>query len=71
MNARQLSFPLPGNGSAVLTLPPALPPETLQELEHSVAAALNHLQRESSAEALARGRVEYASWLPLLRAVRH
>lgn len=71
MNARQLTFPLPGNGPAVLTLPQALPPETLQELERSLTAALGNLQRECSADALERGRIEYASWLQVLGTLHH
>ena len=40
MNARQMTFPLPGNRPAVLSLPQTLPPEALVELEHSLTAAL-------------------------------
>lgn len=71
MNARQITFPLPGNGPAVLTLPQTLPPETLVELERSLTAALRNLQCETGADALERGQIEYASWLQRLGAVHH
>jgi hypothetical protein len=71
MNARQMTFPLPGNGPAVLTLPQTLPPETLVELEHSLMAALRDLQRETCADAPDPGQMEYASWLQRLAAITH
>ena len=71
MNARQMTFPLPGNGPAVLTLPQTLPPQTLAELEHSLTAALRDLQREHGAASLAPGQIEYASWLQRLAAMAH
>lgn len=71
MNARQMTFPLPGNGPAVLTLPQTLPPETLVELEHSLTAALRDLQRENGASSLEPGQIEYASWLQRLAAMAH
>ncbi|QCB45376.1 hypothetical protein [Hydrogenophaga sp. PAMC20947] len=71
MNARQMTFPLPGNGPAVLTLPQPLAPEALLELEHSLTAALRNLQRETRAEALEPGQIEYASWLQRLAAMAH
>jgi hypothetical protein len=55
MNARQMTFPLPGNGPAVLTLP----------------TALHDLQRETSADAFEPGHIEYASWLQRLAALAH
>jgi hypothetical protein len=71
MNARKMTFPLPGSGPAVLTLPQTLPPETLLELEHSLTAALRNLQRETSADAGQPGQTEYASWLQRLAAMAH
>jgi len=71
VNATQLSFPLPGNGPAFLTMPQPLPPEALLELERSLVAALRNLQCETSADSLERGQIEYASWLPLLGVGRH
>jgi len=71
MNARQMTFPLPGNGPAVLTLPQALPPEALRELEHSLTVALHDLQRETGGDALEPGQIEYASWLQRLAAMAH
>lgn len=71
MNARQMTFPLPGNGPAVLTLPQALPPEALAALECSLTEALRDLQRESSGDALESGRLEYASWLQRLATMAH
>jgi hypothetical protein len=71
MNAIQLTFPLAGNGPAVLTLPQTLPPEALAALEFSLTAALRDLQRESGSDALERGQIEYASWLQRLNAVHH
>jgi hypothetical protein len=62
---------LPGSGPAVLTLPQPLPPEALLELECSLATALRSLQRETCADSLERGQIEYASWLPLLGAAYH
>jgi hypothetical protein len=66
-----MTFPLPGNGPAVLTLPQTLPPETLLELEHSLTKALRNLQRETSADAGQPGQTEYASWLKLLATMAH
>ena len=71
MNATQLTFPLHGNGPAVLTLPQPLPTQALRELEQSLTVALRNLQRETGADALESGQIEYASWLPLLGAVHH
>lgn len=71
MNAKQLTFPLPGNGPAVLTLPQPLPPEALLELECALATALRNLQRDTCPDSLERGQIEYASWLPLLGAGCH
>jgi hypothetical protein len=71
MNARQMTFPLPGNGPAVLTLPQTLPPETLLELEHSLTKALRNLQHETSEGELQPGQTEYASWLKLLATMAH
>lgn len=71
MNARQMTFPLPNNGPAVLTLPQTLPPETLVELEQSLTAALRNLQHETSAGELQPGQTEYTSWLQRLAAMAH
>jgi len=71
MNARQLTFPMPGNGTAILTLPQPMTRETLLELERSVAAALGNLQRETYGATAGPGHIEYASWLQQLGAVRH
>lgn len=71
MSATQLTFPLPGSGPAVLTLPQPLPPESLLELEQSLTAALRNLKRETCADALDRAQIEYASWLALLSAEPH
>ncbi|AOF87752.1 hypothetical protein BSY239_5 [Hydrogenophaga sp. RAC07] len=71
MNTRQMTFPLPGNGPAVLTLPQTLQPEALAALECSLKMALHDLQRESGGDALDPGRIEYASWLQRLAAMVH
>ncbi len=71
MNARQITFPLPGNGHAVLTLPQKLPPEALAALECSLTVALRDLQRESGGDAIEPGQIEYASWLQRLAAMAH
>lgn len=71
MNVRQMTFPLPGNGLAVLTLPQTLQPEALKALEGSLTVALRDLQRESGGEALDPGHIEYASWLQRLAAMAH
>lgn len=71
MIAKQLTFPLPGNMPAVLTLPHSLPSQDLLELECSLASAMRNLQREICPDALERGQIEYASWLPLLGAGHH
>ena len=63
MSARQLSFPLPGNRPAVLSLPQPIAPESLLALERSLAAALSALQRETCGGASDAGQIEYASWL--------
>jgi len=71
VNATQLSFPLPGNGHAFLTMPQPLPAQALLELECSLVTALRNLQSETDADSLERGQIEYASWLPLLGVGRH
>lgn len=63
MNARQLSFPVPGNRPAVLSLPQSITPESLLALERSLAAALGALQRETCGGTTDAGQIEYASWL--------
>jgi hypothetical protein len=71
MNATQLTFPLPGSGPAVLTLPQPLPPEALLELEYSLATALRSLQHENCPDAQDVAQIEYSSWLALLGAGHH
>jgi hypothetical protein len=71
MHTRQLTFPLPGNGSAVLTLPQHLPFGNLLALERSVTAALADLQREACGAGVDPGQIEYASWLQQLGALHH
>ena len=71
MNMKQLTFLLRGNGPAVLTLPQPMPPETLLELERSLAQALGELKREQRCGAVDPGQIEYASWLEQLGAARH
>jgi|GEM_PF-1343111 len=71
MNTRQLSFPLPGNEAAVLMLPPALTPETLQQLETALASTLGTLRREVRGDTTDAGSIEYASWLQTDRAQAH
>ncbi len=71
MYARQLTFPLPGNGPAVLTLAQPVPPETLQRLASSLAATFGSVQdapADSDADA---GQIEYASWLAQPGWLRH
>jgi len=62
MYTRQLTFPLPGNGSAVLTLSQPVPLETLQRLERSLAVTLGALQGEAPGTDADPGQIEYASW---------
>lgn len=71
MNTSQLTLPLPGSGSAVLTLPQSMTPETLLALERSLADALGKLQRGMGHTAADPGPIEYASWLPHLAGARH
>lgn len=71
MNTSQLTFPLPGSGSAVLTLPQSITPETLMALERSLAEALGKLQRGMGHVAADPGQIEYESWLPHLAVPRH
>ena len=71
MHTRQLTFPLPGNGSAVLTLPQPLPSEGLLTLTRSLTTALGDLQREMGDGKADPGEAEYASWLQQLGALRH
>lgn len=70
MNTQQLSFPLAGRHTAVLTLPRPLAPDDLGVLEHSVSARLRHLQRELRGPAADPAQIEYASWLRQLGATR-
>lgn len=71
MNVRQLSFPLPGHGQAVLTLPQPVAPETLGVLEQTVSAGLRQLQRELRGSTDDPGQIEYASWLRQSDTTRH
>lgn len=71
MHTRQLTFPLPGNGSAVLTMPQTLPSESLLTLKQSLTTALGDLQREMADGSADPGAAEYASWLQQLGAMRH
>lgn len=71
MNNGQVTFPMPGGGHAVLTLPRQLPDETLLELERSLAAVLGNLRHQTRVDALDRAEIEYASWLQVLRAEHH
>lgn len=71
MIAKQMTFPLPGNEHAVLTLPQTLQPEALTALEDSLTVALRDLKRESDGDAHDPGHIEYASWLQRLAAMAH
>lgn len=62
MNNRHLHFPLPGVEAAVLTLPQALSPETLQQLENALTTTLGVLRHELRSDADDPGHIEYASW---------
>ena len=62
MNVRQLSIPLSGHGTAVLTLPQPVAPETLGMLEHALCTGLRQLQREMRGAASDPGQIEYALW---------
>ena len=62
MNTRQLHFPLPGAEAAVLTLPGALAPDTLQQLEYALTTSLGTMRKELRNDATDPGQVEYASW---------
>lgn len=60
MHTRELTFPLPGNGSATLTLSQPVAPETLRRLAQSLAATLGAPPgADTDADA---GQIEYASW---------
>ena len=69
MNASQLTFPLPGNGSAILTLPQPVTPELLLQLERALAATRASLQRDACPANADAGQIEYESWLRQLCAV--
>lgn len=75
MTCLQISVSVPGTGPAVLTLPQALTPQAVLELEHAVAGTLGMLRRDLLSAGLGAApehavrrpdaaEIEYASWLP-------
>lgn len=70
MNVLQLTVAVPGDDAAVLTLPEPLTAEMLARLEQAVACTLGMLRRDLCGHANDAGAIEYASWLPGLRASR-
>ena len=71
MFTSQLTFPLPGNGSAVLTLSLPLAPQTLQQIERSLSATFDALHAEAPGTDTDAGQIEYASWQAHLGWLRH
>lgn len=63
MTVRQLTISLPGEAPAILTVPQALTPESLRELEQGFAGTLARLRREMGSDAADPGALEYASWM--------
>lgn len=68
MHTQQLTFPLPGQDAAVLTMPRPLAADELGVLEHTVCTGLRQLQREMRGHAADPAQLEYASWLRQLGA---
>jgi hypothetical protein len=75
MTCLQITLPVPGTSPAVLTLPQPLTPQSLLELEHTVAGSLDMLRRDLFGavvgtipeHAVSRpdaAEIEYASWMP-------
>jgi hypothetical protein len=64
MTTQQLTFLLPPYGSATLTLPDRLTPETFTRLEAAIGAALGEPRRDAGAAPVARdpGAIEFDSW---------
>lgn len=66
-----LILPLPTAGQAVLGVSQPLTPESLPELEHALAQAMEELRREVCDAATLPGELEYVSWTPLPRHCSH
>ena len=62
MTVQQVTVPLTGDGSAYMILSKPLTPESLREVEDSLAASLARLRCEMGVDPAAPGIVEYESW---------
>jgi hypothetical protein len=67
MSVRQITMPFAGDAPAVLSLPQPMTPEALGRSERQIAGTLSEPRREVDAGAADRGRLEYESWIALLR----
>ena len=70
MAAQQVNVPLSGDGSAYMILPQPLTPESLRQVEESLAGSLARLRREMGVDSAAPGILEYESWMQHLRPAR-
>lgn len=68
MNDLELTFPLPGNRHAVLTVPDPLTSETLHRVEQAISERLGSLRRDLDGGGADEGAREYESWIRLLKA---
>lgn len=70
MNDLELTVPLPGNRTALLTVPGPLTPETLHRVEQALDERLGSLRRDLSGGGADAGALEYESWMRQLRGAR-
>lgn len=67
MNDLEFTVPLPGNCSAVLTVPGPLSAETLHRVEQELDRRLGSLRRDLTGGGSEEGAREYESWMQQLR----
>ena len=67
MNDLELTVPLPGNCSAVLTVPGPLTADTLHRVELELDRRLGSLRRDLTGGGADEGAREYESWIQQLR----
>lgn len=70
MNDLELTVPLPGNRSAVLTVPGPLTADTLHRVEQELDQRLGSLRRDLDGAGADAGALEYESWMRQLRGAK-
>jgi hypothetical protein len=67
METRQMTIDVPGDEPALLILPQPMTPDSVCRVELAITDVMSTLRRELDEHAAECGRLEYESWIGLLR----